>query len=213
MRWARSSGPASIGAAAGIPEETFAAPGIRLRNAVALDHNGDSDGCLRVLRDIAADLARFVADGRAERLRPSSLAAYGYAAARRTALGDPGPVGPEPARLLDHSGDSARARDMRQLGHVCLAVADGRPIEAITRLDSAPVSAEIARRGRAVPAAQHRLLPGRRPRRRAPRRPDARSGSPGSAIDRLRDVYIDGVASRSTTRRCAGRRPATAARR
>ena len=118
-----------LGAAAGIPEETFAAPGIRLRNAVALDHNGDSDGCLRVLRDIAADLARFVRDGRADRLRPSSLAAYGYAAARRAALGDPleSTGEAEPARLLGHGGDSARARDMRQLGEVCLAVADGRP--------------------------------------------------------------------------------------
>ncbi|TBL31385.1 GGDEF domain-containing protein, partial [Verrucosispora sp. SN26_14.1] len=70
-----------LGTAAGIPEETFAAPGIRLRNAVALDHTGDSDGCLRVLRDVATDLDRFVTAGRADRLRPSSLAAYGYAAA------------------------------------------------------------------------------------------------------------------------------------
>ncbi|GAB3944689.1 hypothetical protein GCM10027614_35260 [Micromonospora vulcania] len=77
-----------LGLAAGIPEETFAAPGIRLRNAVALDHNGDSDGCLRVLRDVAADLNRFLRAGRAGRLRPSSLAAYGYAAARQAALGD-----------------------------------------------------------------------------------------------------------------------------
>ncbi|MEW2144582.1 GGDEF domain-containing protein, partial [Micromonospora vinacea] len=77
-----------LGLTAGIPEETFAAPGIRLRNAVALDHNGDSDGCLRVLRDVAADLARFVRAGRAGQLRPSSLAAYGYAAARQAALGD-----------------------------------------------------------------------------------------------------------------------------
>ncbi|MCM0679211.1 GGDEF domain-containing protein, partial [Micromonospora phytophila] len=67
-----------LGLTAGIPEETFAAPGIRLRNAVALDHNGDSDGCLRVLRDVAADLERFGRAGRVGRLRPSSLAAYGY---------------------------------------------------------------------------------------------------------------------------------------
>ena len=47
-----------IGTSAGLPEELFAAPGIRLRNAVALDHAGDSDGCLRVLRDIGADLCQ-----------------------------------------------------------------------------------------------------------------------------------------------------------
>ena len=49
------------------PRGDFAAPGIRLRNAVALDHNGDSDGCLRVLRDMAADLDRFLAQRQAPR--------------------------------------------------------------------------------------------------------------------------------------------------
>ncbi|MCG5439301.1 GGDEF domain-containing protein, partial [Micromonospora sp. PSH25] len=130
-----------LGLTAGIPEETFAAPGIRLRNAVALDHNGDSDGCLRVLRDVAADLARFVRAGRAGQLRPSSLAAYGYAAARQAALGDQvATEGAQPARLISHGGDSARARDLRQPGQVCLAVADRRPIEAVARLDTVQVS-------------------------------------------------------------------------
>ncbi|MGC1214706.1 MAG: GGDEF domain-containing protein, partial [Micromonospora sp.] len=101
-----------LGLAAGIPEETFAAPGIRLRNAVALDHNGDSDGCLRVLRDVAGDLTRFLRSGRAGNIMPGSLAAYGYAAARRAALGDRVESGTDadPARLLEHGGDSARAR-------------------------------------------------------------------------------------------------------
>jgi hypothetical protein len=67
-----------LGSAAGIPEESFAAPGIRLRNAVALDHAGDSDGCLRVLRDIGADLDRLLGGGAGlGRLRPSSVAAWG----------------------------------------------------------------------------------------------------------------------------------------
>ncbi len=72
-----------LGKAADIPDETFAAPGIRLRNAVTLDHNGDTDGCLRVLRDIDVDLNHFVRAGTLDRLRPSGLAAYGYAALRR----------------------------------------------------------------------------------------------------------------------------------
>src|SRR4051812_2497059 len=50
-----------VGAAAGLPPEVFAAPGIRLRNAVSLDHQGDTDGCLRVLRDIDAELGRYLA--------------------------------------------------------------------------------------------------------------------------------------------------------
>ncbi|GGM19552.1 MULTISPECIES: GGDEF domain-containing protein [Micromonospora] len=186
-----------LGTAVGIPEETFAAPGIRLRNAVALDHNGDSDGCLRVLRDIAIDLDQYRRVGRAGQLRPSSLAAYGYAAARRVALGDPVAAGAEgdAARLLGHGGDSARARDMRQLGQVCLAVADGRPIEAVTWLDRVRISHEtlgaaesarlrsIALAGAGDHAAAHRAD------RLAFRLAAQRN-------DRLRDVYIDGVAAR-----------------
>lgn len=189
-----------LGIAAGIPEETFAAPGIRLRNAVTLDHHGDSDGCLRVLRDIGGDLSRFLRAGTADRLRPSSLAAYGYAAARRAALGgaaDQGAVaaGTDAATLLANGGDSARARDMRQLGAVCLAIANGRSVEAMVRLDGATVSAETL-----GPAEQARL------RSLA----FATSGDHASAHradryafrlaaqrnDRLRDVYVDGIAAR-----------------
>ncbi|TDB73568.1 diguanylate cyclase [Micromonospora sp. KC723] len=185
------------GLAAGLPEESFAAPGIRLRNAVALDHNGDSDGCLRVLRDIAADLARFARNGRGDRIRPSSLAAYGYAAARRAALGDPVEGGQEadPVRLLGHGGDSARARDMRQLGQVCLAVAGGRPIEAITRLDTARVSTETL--GAAEPARLRSIAFARAGDHIAAHRADRLAFRlAAQRNDRLRDVYIDGIAAR-----------------
>ncbi|MEV0809023.1 GGDEF domain-containing protein [Micromonospora sp. NPDC050200] len=185
------------GLAAGIPEEVFAAPGIRLRNAVALDHNGDSDGCLRVLRDIATDLNRFVRDGRSDRIRPSSLAAYGYAAARRAALGDPLETGTEadPVRLLGHGGDSARARDMRQLGQVCLAVAGGRPIEAITRLDTALVSNETL--GAAEPSRLRSIAYARAGDHVAAHRADRMAFRlAAQRNDRLRDVYIDGIAAR-----------------
>ncbi|MFG3699996.1 GGDEF domain-containing protein [Micromonospora sp. NPDC047620] len=186
-----------LGTAAGIPEETFAAPGIRLRNAVALDHNGDSDGCLRVLRDVAADLDRFLRSGRAGRLRPSSLAAYGYAAARRGALGDRLEVGTDaaPARLLGHGGDSARARDMRQLGQVCLAVAEGRPIEAVTRLDTVQVSSETL--GAAEPARLRSIALTRSGDHAAAHRADRLAFRlAAQRNDRLRDVYIDGIAAR-----------------
>ncbi|QLQ37564.1 GGDEF domain-containing protein [Micromonospora robiginosa] len=186
-----------VGLSAGIPEETFAAPGIRLRNAVALDHNGDSDGCLRVLRDVAGDLARFLRGGRAGNIRPSSLAAYGYAAARRAALGDrvESAGDADPNRLLGHGGDSARARDLRQLGQVCLAVAAGRPIEAVTRLDAIRVSDETlgaaeAPRLRSIALARAGDHAGaHRADRHAFRLAARRS-------DRLRDVYIDGIAAR-----------------
>ncbi|GLZ59074.1 MULTISPECIES: GGDEF domain-containing protein [Micromonospora] len=185
-----------LGLTAGIPEETFAAPGIRLRNAVALDHNGDSDGCLRVLRDVAADLARFVRAGRAGQLRPSSLAAYGYAAARQAALGDQvATEGTEPARLISHGGDSARARDLRQLGQVCLAVADGRPIEAVARLDTVQVSNETL--GAAEPARLRSIALTRAGDHLAAHRADRLAFRlAAQRNDRLRDVYIDGIAAR-----------------
>ncbi|MEU4777920.1 GGDEF domain-containing protein [Micromonospora sp. NPDC023633] len=186
-----------LGSAAEIPEETFAAPGIRLRNAVALDHNGDSDGCLRVLRDVAADLDRFLRSGRAGKLRPSSLAAYGYAAARRAALGDRLDVDTEaaPARLLGHGGDSARARDMRQLGQVCLAVAEGRPIEAVARLDTVQVSTETL--GAAEPARLRSVALARAGDHAGAHRADRLAFRlAAQRNDRLRDVYIDGIAAR-----------------
>ncbi|SIR62443.1 GGDEF domain-containing protein [Micromonospora avicenniae] len=186
-----------LGMAAGIPEETFAAPGIRLRNAVALDHNGDSDGCLRVLRDVAGDLARFLRGGRAGQLRPSSLAAYGYAAARRAALGDEIEHGSDadPTRLLAHGGDSARARDMRELGHVCLAVAAGRPIEAVARLDTIRVSSETL--GAAEPARLRSIALSRAGDHALAHRADRLAFRlAAQRNDRLRDVYIDGIAAR-----------------
>ncbi|GAA4575963.1 hypothetical protein GCM10023176_46330 [Micromonospora coerulea] len=186
-----------VGLTAGIPEETFAAPGIRLRNAVALDHNGDSDGCLRVLRDVAGDLTRFLRAGRAGDLRPSSLAAYGYAAARRAVLGDRVESGTDadPARLLGHGGDSARARDMRQLGEICLAIADGRPIEAVTRLEGAQVSAETL--GAAESARLRSIALARAGDHAAAHRADRLAFRlAAQRSDRLRDVYIDGIAAR-----------------
>ncbi|KKK06194.1 diguanylate cyclase [Micromonospora sp. HK10] len=186
-----------VGLTAGIPEETFAAPGIRLRNAVALDHNGDSDGCLRVLRDVAGDLSRFLRDGRAGNLRPSSLAAYGYAASRRAALGDRTESGTDadPARLLAHGGDSARARDLRQFGQVCLAVADGRPIEAVARLDTIRVSEETL--GAAEAPRLRSIALARAGDHAAAHRADRHAFRlAAQRNDRLRDVYIDGIAAR-----------------
>ncbi|MEO3778773.1 GGDEF domain-containing protein [Micromonospora sp. B11E3] len=186
-----------LGLAADIPEETFAAPGIRLRNAVALDHAGDSDGCLRVLRDVAADLSRFLRGGRADELRPSSLAAYGYAAARRAALGDRVETGTaaDPSRLLAYGADSARARDMRQLGQVCLAIASGNPIQAVTLLDAARVSKETL--GAAEPARLRSIAYARAGDHAAAHRADRHAFRlAAQRNDRLRDVYIEGIAAR-----------------
>ena len=186
-----------LGVSAGIPEQTFAAPGIRLRNAVALDHNGDSDGCLRVLRDVGSDLERFLDDGSARRVRPSSLAAYGYAVARRAALGEsPEPrPGADPAQLLARGGDSARVRDMRQLGAACLAIAAGRPIEAMARLETVTVSAETL--GAAEHARLRSLSYARAGDHQAAHQADRLAFRLAARrYDRLRDVYVEGIAAR-----------------
>ena len=83
-----------MAATAELPEAEFLVPAIRVRLAVWHDHHGDTDACVRVLRDVVADLAwheRVHPEGLAG-IRPGSLGAYGYAAARLAALGQPAPL-------------------------------------------------------------------------------------------------------------------------
>lgn len=198
-----------LAVAVGIPEETFAAPGIRLRNAVTLDHTGDTEGCLRVLHDIGADLDRFLQHGGASQLRPSTMVAYGYAVARRAALGEPSTLaaGFDAAMLLASGGDSARARDMRQLGEACLAIAADRPIEATARLDTATVSPETL--GAAEHARLRSIALARAGDHAAAHRADRMAFRlAAERSDRLRDVYVDGIAAqidREEMRKAAAR--------
>jgi diguanylate cyclase (GGDEF)-like protein len=182
-----------VGAAAGMASEVFAAPGIRLRNAVSLDHQGDTDGCLRVLRDIAAELARYVATGADVRLRPSSRPVYGYALARRAALGES--TESDVAALLTGGGDSVRSRDLRHLGTVCLDIAADKAGEALRKLDSVPVSQEIL--GPAEPARLRSICYTSAGDHQAAHAADRHAFRlAAQRIDRLRDGYLDGVAAR-----------------
>ncbi|MEV6596922.1 GGDEF domain-containing protein [Actinoplanes sp. NPDC051346] len=182
-----------VGAAGGMAPELFAAPGIRLRNAVALDHQGDTDGCLRVLRDIDAELTRYVATGADARLRPSSRPVYGYALARRAALGES--TDTDVTSLFTGGGDSVRSRDLRHLGGVCLAIAAGRPAEALHKLDAVPVSQEIL--GPAEPARLRSICHAAAGDHEAAHRADRYAFRlAAQRIDRLRDGYLDGVSAR-----------------
>ncbi|GAA4956356.1 GGDEF domain-containing protein [Actinoplanes utahensis] len=179
-----------VGASAGLAPEVFAAPGIRLRNAVALDHQGDTDGCLRVLRDIDAELSRYIAT---DQLRPGSRTVYGYALARRAALGEP--TGPDAARWLTGGGDSARTRDLRHLGSVCLAIAAGRPGQALALLEAVPVSAEVL--GAPEPARLRSICHASAGDHAAAQSADRYAFRLAALrIDQLRDGYLDGVAAR-----------------
>jgi len=183
----------TLAVAVGMPEERFAAPGIRVRNATSLDHHGDTDGCVRVLRAVAADLARHERSGHLELVRPSGLAAYGYAVARLAALGHRLDV--DACAAFRRGGGNRRARDLRALGEVCLAIRDGQPDEALDRLEKVEVSpdtlgpAEVPR----LRALAHLRAGDFRAAYEADREV-ARAVAAGA--DRLRDTFVEGVAAR-----------------
>jgi diguanylate cyclase (GGDEF)-like protein len=173
----------------------LAAPAIRLRLAVDLDQRGDAEGCRRILRDIISDVERKEKDGEVELLRPISRGAYGYAIVRLGALGARGPITElDPSVLLDTAGDSTRSRDFRTLGAVCQAIAERRPIEAVARLETATVvddslgGAEVHR----LRALAHQVAGDYR----SAYHTDRHAFRVASLqIDRLRDLFVDGVAA------------------
>ncbi|GIJ01254.1 hypothetical protein Sya03_06060 [Spirilliplanes yamanashiensis] len=181
-----------VGPPAGVPAEALAAPGVRLRGAVALDHLGDTDGCLRALRDLTAEPDRFAGAGTGHLVRPGGRAAYRYAAARRAALGDgPAPASGEPAG----TGDSMRARDLHQLTAVCLAVAAARPADALTRLAAVTPSPETL--GAAEPARLRAVAHAAAGAHAEAHAADRLCFQLAAArFDRLREGYLEGVATR-----------------
>ena len=76
--------------------------------------------------------------------RPINRANYGYAAVRLAALGYRRVLDDIDPRPLLRDGGSRRADDLRALGRACFAIARGRPIEAVARLETAVVSDETA---------------------------------------------------------------------
>ena len=126
-----------------LPTGSLAAPSLRVRHAVSLDQRGDTDGCVRILRDVVVDLDMRRRGGELEMLRPISRRSYGYAIARLAALGHPGAMASnDPRPLLSVSDDSASGHDFATLGGICLAIAERRSIEARARLETVEVSAE-----------------------------------------------------------------------
>jgi diguanylate cyclase (GGDEF)-like protein len=178
-----------IGGPAGIPDEHFAQPGIRLRLALSMDHHGDTDGCLRVLRDLITELDQYDVS----QLRPGHLAAYGYALARQAALDTPAPH--DPRAMLAASAESQRVRDMRLLGHVCLLIAAGKATDALTRLDAVSVSPDTL--GAAEPARLRSLAFMASGDHAAAHQADRYAFRlAAQRTDRLRDVFLEGIAAR-----------------
>ena len=173
----------------------LAVPAMRVRLAADLDQRGDTEGCQRILRDIVSDLERKVRDGELDKLRPVSRGAYAYAMLRLAAFGvRPTELDISPSALFDSSGDSRRSHDFRKLGAACQAIAEHRPIEAVARLETATVMddslgpAEVHR----LRALAHQVAGDYRSAYHA----DRHAFRVASVqIDRLRDLFVDGVAA------------------
>jgi diguanylate cyclase (GGDEF)-like protein len=179
----------------GLPTSDFVAPGIRVRLAVSLDQRGDTDGCRLVLRDLVQDALAKQESGELAQIRPINRTNYGYAVARLAALGYRRVLDDIDPRPLLAEGASRRADDLRVLGRACMAIAEGRPIEAAARLETATVSdetlgpAEVPRLRALAHVASGDHASAYAADRRAFRVASAR-------VDQLRDLFVDGMAAR-----------------
>jgi diguanylate cyclase (GGDEF)-like protein len=173
---------------AGLSEWDYVNPAIQVRLAVWHDHHGDTDACLRVLRDAVDDLGEHLTQ-----LRPIFRGSYGYGVARLAALGEP--VNTNPWPLLEAAGQSLRARDLRLLGNVCLSIADGQATTALALLDQATINP--ATMGAPEPYRLRVLAlvaAGQHAEALAAERRMYRVGS--ELVERTRDLFMDGVAAR-----------------
>ncbi|HET6214738.1 MAG TPA: GGDEF domain-containing protein [Micromonosporaceae bacterium] len=182
-----------IGRAGGVPLDPFAAPGVRLRGAVLHDQQGDTESCVRVLRDLMVDHAQHRKLGVVEQVRPAIRASWGYTVVRLGALGEACDVDARP--LLHYRGESTRIRDLIALGEVCVEIRDGRPHEALKLLDQVSVSPETL-----GPAEVPRLRclaylrSGDHRRAHAADREAFRLASLRG--EQMREVFVEGVAAR-----------------
>jgi diguanylate cyclase (GGDEF)-like protein len=124
-----------VAEASGEPDHNFRIPAVRLRLALSLDHQGDSEQCLRILQDMGSEFLehRDSCKQGVLGIRPGSRGAYGYAMARLAAFREP-PV-TDPVKLLDLAGETAPAQMLRTLGEACLAIADRDRERALALLD------------------------------------------------------------------------------
>jgi diguanylate cyclase (GGDEF)-like protein len=181
---------------AGISDEDYVAnPAIRVRLAAWLDHHGDSDACIRVMRDVLIDLARHrqSAPGGAAGIRPSHQASYGYAIARLSAFGEA--TGEDSGPLLERAGQTLRARDLRLLARVCGAIGTRDTSFALGLLDQATIAP--ATMGAAEPYRLRALAYAAGGQYAEALAADRRAFRVATAQDdRLRDLFVDGVAAR-----------------
>lgn len=118
-----------LGRALGMHSFDHALPEVAVRCAVSLDHRGDQDGCVRMLREVLRTWAR--------RANPAELWCaerlyYAYASARLAVLDEDVP--PVERELLATDAPGFELDDLRLLGHACVAIVDGDPAGALAQL-------------------------------------------------------------------------------
>ncbi|MGA8116761.1 MAG: GGDEF domain-containing protein [Actinocatenispora sp.] len=183
-----------IAAAAGLPAAEYVVPEIRVRLAVSLDHRGDSDGCVRILHDVLAQLPVDATPQTCHDLPEMDRPYIGYALARLGACGRPMPT-PAYPWLSGRRSHDPLAADLRALGGVCLDIAEQRPEQALERLAQITVeprvlgASEVPRLRALAYAANGEHVAASEADREAFR-------LTAQAIDRLRDLFIDGVEAR-----------------
>jgi diguanylate cyclase (GGDEF)-like protein len=109
---------------------------------------------------------------------------------------NPPPPSPTDSQsILVDGGDGARARDLRQLGEVCVAIAEGRPVDALSRLETLSVSSDTLG---AAELPRLRSLAYQRSGDHAAAHEADRIAFRLAAhrSDRLRDLFVEGIAVR-----------------
>ncbi|GAA4907448.1 diguanylate cyclase (GGDEF)-like protein [Stackebrandtia albiflava] len=120
----------------------MSAPEVQVRHGLSLDHRGDTDGCVRVLRALLSNANRLAPheDGLPGVAR-MDLPWIGYAAARLELLGQTAPV--HTRRCLAAGSNDAWSADLRHFGRICQAIAAGDAEQARRRLGQATSTAAV----------------------------------------------------------------------
>ena len=174
--------------------QRLSVPEVQVRHGLSLDHRGDTDGCIRILRALLASALRLpVHDDGLPGADRVDLPWLGYAGARLEALGYRSPI--DARRCLAAGGNDAWTADLRHFGRICLSIAGGTPQAARQRLTRATSTAAVlgAPEAARLRALSH-LTEGDQA---AGWKADREAFAIHARInDQLRRLFVDGVAAR-----------------
>lgn len=174
-------------------------PEVTVRFGLYLDHRGDTDGCVRILRALLsdADHAPRRADGLPD-VVDMNLPWFGYTITRLAAL-DAGD-NRDPRPYLYAAGGDAELADLRAYGEVCRAIAagdSGAALDRLQRIDSATYNPQLSKIGPGESSrlrALAHLAAGDYASAYAAERAAFQLTAAG--LDRLQTLFVDGVAAR-----------------